>query len=179
MAHFLAKLAAVGGGTAAAGGGIVAGASSIFGSRGESVEKPKIKNQTEETPDATLVAEESTQTPPKPSCIIWEARDPGGSSGNRQFRELVEKHESKEDFFQKWGSGSERAMNDNFKTEIENACQNKSEKRNVNGKVYVWWGTVSGQQKWIYAGDMHKGDHDWETEISPRPSGSSGTPAAA
>ncbi|AEG73400.1 hypothetical protein MHF_1158 [Mycoplasma haemofelis Ohio2] len=173
MAHFLAKLAFVSGGTAAAGGGIAAGASSIFSSQEGFVEKPKIKNQTEETSEATPVVEEPAQTSSQPSCIIWEAQDPKGTSGHRQFSVLLEKHESKEAFFQKL---NDRPMQDGFKTEVENACKNAEGKKNVKGRVYVWW--ISGQKKWIYAGDMHTGDRDWENEISNKPSGSKRNPAA-
>ncbi|CBY93082.1 hypothetical protein HF1_10740 [Mycoplasma haemofelis str. Langford 1] len=177
MAYSLLKVATLGGTAAAAGGGIAAGASSMFGSQEELTEKPKIKNQQEETVDATAAKKESDPVPPKPSCIIWEARDLGGNSGSRQFSELLERHESKDAFFQKWGSSSERSMDPSFKAEIENACKNEGGKTNVNGRVYVWWGTVSNTQKWIYAGDMHKGDHDWETKIPKRSSSDTGASA--
>ncbi|CBY93075.1 hypothetical protein HF1_10670 [Mycoplasma haemofelis str. Langford 1] len=165
MAHFLAKLAAVGGGTAAAGGGIVAGASSVFGSQGEPSEKPKVKNHVEETPPVAPTPKESA---PESSCIVWEAEDPKGTPNNRSFKKLLEKYKSKDDFFQKWGDGSDRPMQNGFKDEIEKACKGTNDKKNVDGRVYVWW--MSSSNKWIYAGDMHDGNHKWEEEISDKPS---------
>ncbi|AEG72843.1 hypothetical protein MHF_0571 [Mycoplasma haemofelis Ohio2] len=93
---------------------------------------------------------------------MYEAQDPKGNSGNRTFSKLLGKYGNRDEFFVKFGQDSGKPVSESSKTEINNACENKANKKNINGKVYLWWGKVKDKNTWIYALDLH--NHDWDSD---------------
>ncbi|AEG73408.1 hypothetical protein MHF_1167 [Mycoplasma haemofelis Ohio2] len=155
MAYSLLKAATLGGTAAAAGGGIAAGAS-MFPSAGQKA----VKYEKTSSPirDEAKVPE---LPPAKPICTIYEIEAPTGQKGSRTFNRLLKKFKDQETFFEEFGSRVPSLGIEKTKEEINGACE--SENKNINGNIYVWYGSVSSGQTWIYASDLN-GTTDWVNE---------------
>ncbi|CBY93071.1 hypothetical protein HF1_10630 [Mycoplasma haemofelis str. Langford 1] len=165
MASFLIKTASLAG-LASVGGGVAAGTSAWLNPKEKPVEKPKTKDPTEEKQEIPESQSDDTETstpsPTQQTCIIYEAKDPGGTKNHRSFSQLLGRYEGTEKFFAAFSSSSNKQVSSESQDEIGKACRGEGDKKNVKGRVYLWWGTVGSKNTWIYASDLHKDNDDWE-----------------
>ncbi|CBY93083.1 hypothetical protein HF1_10750 [Mycoplasma haemofelis str. Langford 1] len=162
MSYAFVKIAIVGGATATIGGGIIA--STLVSS--EAKDNPTTTyNKTSnhiETEEILPQLTESLDSPKAPACTIYEAKERIEESGSKKFKELLKKFSTREEFFKELESRPSSG-GESFKTEIDNACNNQHNKRNVNGNVYVWYGKLNQSQTWIYSLEMNN-QTDWVQE---------------
>ncbi|AEW45707.1 hypothetical protein MHC_04255 [Mycoplasma haemocanis str. Illinois] len=152
MSYSLLKLAGLGGLVVAAGGGMVLGTMK-FSSTEKST--PKVIGTVVQRKNPVL---SSVPIPEGPACIIYEAKKRDGVD---EFTEILRKFENKEEFFKELQT--RQSVNDNaLKAELDDACNNRNGKKNINGHVYLWYGpNGQGKNTWFYATRMHDKGIDW------------------